>query len=243
MVGADGSGRADRMSDPGEANLQAGRGRRPWLPVALLLLAVAVGAPGIRARERPDSAVRIYDIPAQPLEAALKAFIATSRMQLFYETTLTSGQWSAGVSGTLNADVALQRLLAGTGLAVRRAEKDAFFLVSTLPERTAASSPSTWNPDFLAALQAAVVDAMCRNARTRPGDYKAALELWIGPSGAVERGMLLGSTGDAGRDAALMAVVTRATVALPPPPGTPQPIVLVVAPRPPRDSGDCAAAR
>ncbi|MBE0940043.1 TonB-dependent outer membrane receptor, partial [Escherichia coli] len=47
-------------------------------------------------------------------------------------------------------------------------------------------------------------EQLCRSPRTRPGTYRAVLQLWIGRFGEVRHSRLLGSTGDPQRDSALV---------------------------------------
>ncbi len=61
-----------------------------------------------------------FAIAAQPLDAALDAFVQATGWQLGYESAMVSGVMSAGVDGRLPADEALNRLLAGTGLTFRQ---------------------------------------------------------------------------------------------------------------------------
>lgn len=202
-----------------------------------LILLVLVAAATATAHEAVE---RDYDIPAQPLEAALKAYTVVSGAQLLYETALTAGRRSSEVKGRLGSDSALQALLAGSGLTGRRTDVDAFIIVPVPAEQAGGSLPVV-APDarFLGALQTGVVDALCRNPQTRPGAYRIALELWVAPSGRVQRAGLIGSTGDGVRDAALISALQSATIPLAPPSGVPQPFVLAIASRTPADTGDC----
>ncbi|MEN0075731.1 MAG: TonB-dependent receptor plug domain-containing protein, partial [Paracraurococcus sp.] len=57
-----------------------------------------------------------FSIPAGPLDQALTGFAAASGIQLLYDSGLTHGRRSPGVSGALPPREALRRLLAGSGL-------------------------------------------------------------------------------------------------------------------------------
>jgi TonB family protein len=184
----------------------------------------------------------VFDIPAQPLDAALNAYIGVSGAQVLYETALTAGRRSTQVEGRLAPDVALHTLLVGTGLVERRTDADAF-IVTAAPEaqQTGASATAVARDSrFIGAVQAGILGALCGNPQTRPGGYKIAIEVWISPSGAVQRTELIGSTGDATRDAALGNALQGATVEAAPPAGMPQPLVMMIAPRQPNKTGDCA---
>lgn len=58
-------------------------------------------------------------IPAQPLGAAIEAFIAQTGWQVSYASALADGRTSTAVGGTLAPADALDQLLAGTGIAAQ----------------------------------------------------------------------------------------------------------------------------
>jgi iron complex outermembrane receptor protein len=90
-----------------------------------LLAGVAVAAccmllPGV-ARPQPapppqQAAPLSFAIQAGSLDQALAAFGAQSGWQVLYDSALTAGHASTGLTGTMSPDAALQRLLAGSFL-------------------------------------------------------------------------------------------------------------------------------
>jgi iron complex outermembrane receptor protein len=60
-----------------------------------------------------------FQIPAQPLSAAINAFIRQSGWQISYSSALAAGKTSNAVSGSLTPSAALQQLVQGTGITVR----------------------------------------------------------------------------------------------------------------------------
>ncbi len=60
-----------------------------------------------------------FSIPPQPLASALTDFGRQSGLQIVVDPPAVAGRPSAGVSGTMTAEQALQRLLAGTGIGYR----------------------------------------------------------------------------------------------------------------------------
>ncbi|QUS40539.1 hypothetical protein RPMA_18145 [Tardiphaga alba] len=165
----------------------------------------------------------------------------TSGTQVFYETALTAGLTAKAVNGRFTADAALNELLAATGLIARRTDSDAFIIVPA-PQQKAASTGlvAATGLRFMTALQKGVVDALCRSERTRPGSYKVAIEIWIAASGAFQRASLVGSTGDAERDRAVVEALSGVSLRMAPPPDSPQPFILSVGARRPHQSGDCS---
>ncbi|MES2032173.1 MAG: STN domain-containing protein [Pseudomonadota bacterium] len=198
-----------------------------------------LAASGSTASETLAS-LRAYDIVAQPLDAALNAYIRSSGTQVFYETALTAGLTARQVKGQLTPEAALLELLSGTGLVARRTDVDAFVIVS-IPRSQAARATPAARPglQFITALQSGVVDALCRTERTRPGAYRVAVELWIAETGAIQRASLIGSTGDTGRDRALIAVLSGVPIGMAPPPNSLQPFILSIGARVPGETGDC----
>jgi iron complex outermembrane receptor protein len=61
-----------------------------------------------------------FDIPAEALSQALRAFGQTAGEQIIFTEDLVSGLTFSGLRGDFSAEVALQRLLQGTGLMAER---------------------------------------------------------------------------------------------------------------------------
>ncbi|MGO4717374.1 STN domain-containing protein [Bradyrhizobium sp. 2TAF24] len=206
--------------------------------VLAMLLAIAIASGG--ASGRAAEPIVAFDIPAGDLDAALNAYIGASGMQLLYETRLTEGRHSSAVKGRLAPDVALRMLLAGSGLVARRIEVETFSItVAPRSDGMGQAIPVARDRPFVGALQATVIDSLCRDARTRPGDYRIAFELWIDAAGAVARSSLIGSTGSRERDDALRQALLGVTVRAAPPADLPQPVIMTIARRSPGEPGDC----
>ncbi len=111
----------DRRRRAGVEPMQTARARRVALLGACAALALMAGPAG-SAHAEAAPAERIaqadaqyqFDIPAQPLAAALRAFAEQSGLQLAYSTEELAGITSAAVTGRLSAERALNALLAGT---------------------------------------------------------------------------------------------------------------------------------
>lgn len=96
--------------------------------VMAALLATGVASGEAVAQERR------FDIPPQPLQAALSAYAQATGQRIAYPPELAAGRRSPGVSGTMEGRGALARLLAGTGLVAREAEGGAVTLAQAPPE-------------------------------------------------------------------------------------------------------------
>lgn len=105
----------------------SGGGRR-WAAALVPVFATAVlGGLPARAAEGgaavrvqvADDAERDFDVPAQPLAAALGVFGRQAGMQVTVDATMVGQARSQAVKGRFKARDALHRLLTGTGLAAR----------------------------------------------------------------------------------------------------------------------------
>ena len=176
-----------------------------------------------------------FDIPALPLNTALDRFASASGWPILFHSRQVAGRMSSPVSGVLPPAVALRRLLGGTGLVAEREDAgpvDAYVLRE--------SSPSAIEPageahgvdfGYGGGVQSAVWRALCAQARTAPGDYRALIRVWVGADGQVRDADLIGSTGEARRDASVLQVVKRVRVAEKPPLGLAQPLVFLILPQ------------
>lgn len=87
-------------------------------PLALAVLMAFAAAPLKAAETAPaqQAATRSFAIPAGDLSQALNALAEQANLALAFDPGLTRGKPSNGLQGEFNTDVALARLLAGSGL-------------------------------------------------------------------------------------------------------------------------------
>ncbi len=176
-----------------------------------------------------------FDIPAQPLAAALQRYASVTSRPALFDSATVSGRTSAALHGRHTPEAALQLLLEGTGLAAHGARggpADAFVLTAidaSVPQRDGQGVDIGYG----ARLQARIWEALCADARTVPGAYRALLRFEVDATGALQRPRLLTSTGDVRRDAALSEVLQRVHVGHAPPPAMAQPLTMVLLPRQP----------
>ena len=176
-----------------------------------------------------------FDIPAQPLSDALYAYSSVTGIDILVPGEMLVRRQSSAITGLLAPEDALRALLSDTGLVPRYTGSGAFTLAPD-PSTTTARIPRY--PQYSAALQAAVTNVLCQLRETRPGGYRVAARLWVGPTGEVTRVGLLGTTGDAGRDAVLADLLRRVVIGEPPPANLLQPTTVVVLPR--QDAAGCS---
>ncbi|GGF75137.1 ligand-gated channel [Azorhizobium oxalatiphilum] len=107
------------------ADAGAGRGinrgvHGRFLAALMLGSALSIGlVPGVLpAHDATAQAARThaFNIPSQPLNTALRQLAEQSGVQIAYQTSIASGTTAPAVSGTMSAEAALGRLLAGTSL-------------------------------------------------------------------------------------------------------------------------------
>jgi hypothetical protein len=216
--------------------------------VAALVAPVAVV---VAAAQDDAQDALVFDIPAQPLESAIHAFVGASGSQVLYETALTKGRHAQAVRGEFGANTALGILLRGTGLRALYTAGDAFTLVP-VPDPPAASAPPS--PEdrsgpgldlarhglFLGIAQAESLAALCRHPLTHPGAYRMTLRLRIAPGGTITDVEVAEPASKAAVTETVALILRGVRFSIPPPADLPQPLIMTIAP--PRVGGtpDCA---
>lgn len=211
--------------------------------VAALHWPLGLAAP-VLAQAPPPAAVpqdaRVsFDLPAQPLAAALDAYARMAGRPVLFRDILVAGRMSARVDGMHTGREALDLMLAGTGLVaddVGSGMVDAFVLKPAPGEGERASPQAIDRYGGMA--QARIMDALCGDSLTRPGGYRALLRISVASDGRAEV-RLLGTTGKGERDAAVLRAIAHTRFA--PPNGVPQPLTLIVLPRTDIAGWDCPA--
>lgn len=187
-----------------------------------------------------------FDLPAQPLADALNRYAAASRRTALFSSAFVAGRTSSELRGLYAPEMALRKLLEGTGLVAEKAPGgpgDAFVLREAgQPATAAAAAPSGAMEDgdgYDGLVQARVWRALCGNPGTVPGSYRSLLRFEVNAAGAVHRARLLRTTGDPRRDALVLDVVQRVRMDMPPPAGMAQPLTMVVLPRSAKAAPHC----
>eukprot|EP00659_Diplonema_papillatum_P014557 gene14557-22270_t len=136
------------------------------------------------------------DLPAQNLDSALQAFSHATGMAVLVDRELTRGRRSIGVHGRYSAQQALGLLLTGSGLMARYARSDAFTLQAPEVSQPAttrglkAGHAARINNSYAAALQQAIERSLCRSPLTRPGSFRALVQVWVNGDGVIEHSRL-----------------------------------------------------
>jgi len=219
-------------------------GWRNWrvlmLP-GLALGAVAGGQLPVRAQgAAPAEMGRAidFDIPAQPLSAALVVFSRTSGMQVLYDTQAAAGKASTAVAGRMASGLALRRLLQDAGLSIRYAGPRSVTLVPSevvgvdptmrLDTLKVEASPARIGGQRFAAyaniILADLLQALQRADDKASPRHAVTIRLWLDAMGRVTRSDVAGSSGDTQFDAALRDRLLTVTASEPPPQDLPQPL-------------------
>jgi Secretin and TonB N terminus short domain len=228
-------------------------------PVAAMfaasVLAFAYVAQAAQSSLIPASQPIAFDIPAQPLAAALHAYGRQASVQVFYDSRSAAGRESVAVQGRMVPDEALKRLLANTNLEIRHAGNDAVTLVvpqplepeDDLPPPEALNDATDLSLGELRVRQAVrqndldrfvdysetvrneIQRALLKNPHSATGNYRVVLDLWIDPSRIIRKAALLHPTGDDARDTAITTTLQGLIISRPTPADAPQPIRAVVA--------------
>ncbi|TFH81057.1 STN domain-containing protein [Pseudomonas kribbensis] len=175
-------------------------------------------------------------IPAQELARALDQFSRATGMAVLVDSQLSRGRRSLAVDGEFTAAEALRRMLGGSGLMAKYSRDDAFTLQVAqvedvpLPAEKPIPASVAVNRSYATAVQAAIERNLCRSPLTRPGSFRAVLQLWIGRDGVVQHNRLVTTTGDVRRDAALVDSFHTLKIDRPTPGALRQPVTLLLLP-------------
>jgi hypothetical protein len=215
------------------ARQHAIRGTRRWR----LTFCAAAALTWLASCACAEDATIDFDIPAQPLAAAIERFIETTGQDLIYNSNLAAGRRSHPVRGQLSTDAALAMLLRDSGLSVRRAANGSIMLKSAAIGQQPAMSAATG--DFYARIQSGLRTVFCGSPDARPGRYRIAMRLWVDRAGRLTRYDLIGSGGSDVIDSAIRSAVSRLDIGASPPADLEQPVVIVIQPQAPGVTMGC----
>ncbi|UGV26625.1 hypothetical protein E0H22_13570 [Rhodopseudomonas boonkerdii] len=208
--------------------------------IAALAASVAANG-GVAAAQKPAGHVATtavprwhFDLPAQPIEEALYRLSATAGVQIFADGKVLAGRKAPAVYGDYTVDEALEHLLSESGLVARAVGTGAIAVTLGL----SGAEGEMVRRNYSTALQHAVLAALCRDGAASLGEYRLAFRIWLSSDGRADRVDLLSSTGDQDRDRLVGRILRSVTVERPPK-SLPQPVIMVILPKSPRESGDC----
>ena len=130
-----------------------GGARRVRGITAMLLLSTVLAGPILvmpAAAQDVDNAPQSYSIPAQSLSSALIQFSKASGLQVFVDDRVAAGVRSKAVQGSLPAEAALAKLLAGSGLITKVVGNNTIAVIE----------PGSLDPAFVAESGSLLLDAI-----------------------------------------------------------------------------------
>src|SRR5215470_13691308 len=106
------------------------------------MVAAGLGALPTAAGAQTAQAARPIDIPAGSLGAALTQLGRRTGVMIVFDPALTRGRRTAGLRGAYTPGQALDRLLAGSGIAARSDGRGGFTLSAQASPRGSSSRPA-----------------------------------------------------------------------------------------------------
>lgn len=218
------------------------RRRLHVLMLAFAALALLGAPPTALGQPAAADAQIAFDIPAQPLDAALAQYFRATGVQLLYDSALTAGRRSSAISGRYAPREALRRILADTGLVVRYSRSNAA-IITGVEGRTAATSlvplgrvvvrekaaeraaSSSERLAYYSQLEQALQTRLETDPRTARLAFQVTASLRVDEAGQVTELRLERGSGVRETDRLLALVLTGAPVAKPPP-GLAQPLLV-----------------
>jgi Secretin and TonB N terminus short domain len=221
--------------DPDRTRSQAPEGSRScnqasaWLLLCLMASSFAVLIQPAGAQS-PEPEIQ-FDLPVEPLDTALEAYMQITGSQVLYRSALTNARVSTALKGRFTPTQALAKLLAGTSLTARYTTEGAFTIIPVSIVQPGAAREVARYEAYLGDAQNRIIAALCSDVGTRPGTYRAALQFSINASGLIEDAVLLGTTGDRTRDQEIAAALHGIPMGEGPPTSMPQPVTMLITPR------------
>lgn len=229
--------------------------RRVAFPFLILVGLILVGflASSAWTQDGParlSQEIRAFRIPSQPLADALQAYSQATGIEILYESSIAEGVQSSEVDGSYPPKLALGILLTYTDLIVHYTRSNAITL--SLPRADGGNLPPSRlladadlaletlrvtdgeRPDagklraFSESVQFDIERALRSDTRTKGGNYRVSLKLWVDTSPVVSRVELARSTGDSVRDASIVTILQGLVLRSGPPLNTPQPVRVAI---------------
>jgi hypothetical protein len=212
------------------------------LSFCLVVLMTSFGTNAHAQSEASETPVP-FDIPAQPLDAALAQYFSVTGVQLLYDSMLTSGQRSTRVKGRFTPREALRRLLSGTGLVVRYSGTDAAIITTQSGDNPSSLVPlgrvvvreevaparlqSVERLAYYGLLEEELYACLQASEHTERLRFSLIVHLSISADGKLSEIVVHRSSGNSRTDTLVVETLFQAVVS-PPPYGLQQPLAIVL---------------
>jgi Secretin and TonB N terminus short domain len=183
-----------------------------------------------------------FDIPSEPLAAALDAYSSKTGIEVLYDSSLAQTHRSTTLTGEYTAAEALSVLLSRTGLRARQISDGAVTIASMPSEEAATPDPRPAESPYrtyFAAVQMSLERLLCDSGNAIPQNYRSVVKFRIGPTGQIEHPQLLRSNAAPVQDVAVARLFLHMNVGQAPPPSLPQPMMLLILPQSSRNTLNC----
>lgn len=204
--------------------------------------ALSDSSPGEMPKAAAASRTLHFSIPSQPLVTVLDRFGEKTGIQFFYNSLLTKGLMSQGVTGNFTEAEALRMLLAGTPLiptitgpkAITLVLKPEFAVSADvapihgptlhLPTMRVEAPSLTDFQIYATTIRYSILNALQKDATLRSRHFRTVVDVWVSPTGHVRNSELQFFSGDEKVDLAITQIVDNVVIGRSPPLGLPQPV-------------------
>ena len=211
-----------------------GRTTREIAFAAYLGLLLIAGAGTAFANGTEPGGLVAFDIPAQPLAAALNAYGAATGTEVFYKAALAVGRRSTAVKGTLSPHDALTILLSGTGYVSEATQGGMISIVAAPPEPASLADPPAINigmfRPYFAVIQARLSRALCNTHDASAGSNQIVFKLWITAFGTITHVEMVTGSDDPAYNRTIVAGIEGLNLGKSPPADMPEPVIMAIYP-------------
>lgn len=184
-----------------------------------------------------------FDIPAQPLGAALDAYSMTTGLDVFYNAAIAERRHSNAAHGTFTPLRAIQIMLGGSGYVARITAPRSLTIVPESAEERSAPRPGRADARFesyFSLVQQQIDRILCNLPDETASRAEVLLRMWLKPSGEVSRADVLADANSASPP--LTSIISQVRFVAPPA-DMPQPVTLVIFPPASKADRQCMAPR
>jgi hypothetical protein len=205
-------------------------GRR-WVS-ALLIAAFAhvFAADELRSQAAHSDGALQFDIPSQPLAAALRAYGEATGLEVFYDGSLSIGRRSSAIKGSFTPMQGLKALLRGSGYVARTTEIANTVTIVGAPSIAPLRATFDRYQPYFALLQARLSETLCNDEESLPSGEEVTLRFWLDPTGGVSNAELSGSGASEERRRMIASKLQGVQIGKAPPAGLPLPVTIVIYP-------------